>query len=133
MKDKQYKFPCEDLTHATHKWGIEYSNDEDGDEVVHVEWFTLEAERDSVMRGEPINNQPFKLHFFAASAFDWAQTTPTRDLREVMHIMEKYGNSYNLYLVPVPHDTNYDINMYQPQVEGTQWLGYFEVNQGESK
>ena len=25
MTDKQYKFPCEDLTHATYKWGIEYS------------------------------------------------------------------------------------------------------------
>lgn len=74
------------------------------------------------------NNQPHNLHFFAASAFDWAQTTPERDLREVMYIMEKYNHSYNLYLVPVPHDTPYEINFYQPQVEGTQWLGYFEVN-----
>ena len=84
------------------------------------------------MNAEINNNQPHDLHFFAASAFDWAQTTPTRDLREVMHIMEKYGNSYNLYLVPVPHDTPYDINMYQPQVEGTQWLGFFEVKKGET-
>ena len=80
------------------------------------------------MTPEINNNQPHNLHFFAASSFDWAQTTPTRDLREVMHIMQKYGNSYNLYLVPVPHDTPYDINMFQPQVEGTQWLGFFEVN-----
>jgi hypothetical protein len=72
-------------------------------------------------------------HFFAASAFDWCASTPTRDLREVISIMEKYGYSYNLYLVPVSHDTHYEINFYQPQVEGTQWLGYFEVNKGESK
>ena len=32
MIDEQHKFPCEDLAHATYKWGIEYSNDEDGDE-----------------------------------------------------------------------------------------------------
>ena len=134
MKDEQYKFPCEDLAYATHKWGIEYSNDEDGDEVVHVEWFTLEAERDSVMRGDPINKLPnIHQHFFAASAYDWCASTPTRDLREVISIMEKYNQSYNLYLVPVPHDTPYEINFYQPQVEGTQWLGYFEVNQGEVK
>ena len=47
-----YKFPCEDLAHATYKWGIEYSNDEDGDEVVHVEWFTTEEERNRLLKGE---------------------------------------------------------------------------------
>jgi len=67
-------------------------------------------------------------HFFAASAFDWCASTPTRDLREVISIMEKYNHSYNLYLVPVSHDTDYEINWFQPQVEGTQWLGFFEVN-----
>lgn len=67
-------------------------------------------------------------HFFASSAFDWCASTPTRDLREVIAIMEKYNHSYNLYLVPVSHDTDYEINWFQPQVEGTQWLGYFEVN-----
>jgi hypothetical protein len=52
MTDEQYKFPCEDLAHATYKWGIEYSNDEDGDEVTHVEWFTTEEERNQVIKGE---------------------------------------------------------------------------------
>ena len=47
--------------------------------------------------------------------------------------MEKYGHDYNLYLVPVPYDTPYDITFYQTRVKGTQWLGYFEVNKGESK
>jgi hypothetical protein len=51
MTDEQYKFPCEDLAHGTYKWGIEYSNDEDGDEVVHVEWFTTEEERNQVLKG----------------------------------------------------------------------------------
>lgn len=68
-----------------------------------------------------------KHHFFAASAFNWCASTPDRNLRDVVRIMEKYGHTYNLYLVPVPHDTPYDINMFQPQVEGTQWLGCFEV------
>lgn len=73
-------------------------------------------------------NQPSDKHFFAASAYDWCLSTPDRDLRDVMYIMDKYGHPYNLYLVPVSHDTPYDINFYQPQVEGTQWLGFFEVN-----
>ena len=40
MTCQQYKFPCYDDSHPTLKWGVEYSNDQDGDEVVHVEWFT---------------------------------------------------------------------------------------------
>ena len=52
MTHEQYLFPCNDLAHATHKWGIEYSNDEDGDEVVHVEWFTTKEERNQVLKGE---------------------------------------------------------------------------------
>lgn len=67
-------------------------------------------------------------HFYASSVAQWATTTDERDLRQLLKLMDKDGYSYNLFLVPVPHDTPYDINMYQPQVEGTQWLGFFEVN-----
>lgn len=70
-----------------------------------------------------------KQHFFAASVFDWATTTDERDLRQLMKLMDKNGYGYNLFLVPVPHDTPYDIKMFQPQVEGTQWLGFFDVKE----
>ena len=59
MTNKQYKFPCEDLAHATYKWGIEYSNDEDGDEVVHVEWFTTKEERNQVLNGAALSAKPY--------------------------------------------------------------------------
>jgi hypothetical protein len=49
MIDQQYKFPCEDFAHNSYKWGIEYSNDVDGDEIVHVEWFTTEEERNQLL------------------------------------------------------------------------------------
>lgn len=66
-------------------------------------------------------------HFYASSVAQWATTTDERDLRQLLKLMDKDGYSYNLYLVPVPHDAQYDIKMFQPQVEGTQWLGFFEV------
>lgn len=69
-------------------------------------------------------------HFFAASVWDWATTTDNRDLPALIKYMEKQGRGFNLFLVPVSHDTQYDIAFYQPQVEGTQWLGYFN---GEKK
>ena len=67
-----------------------------------------------------------KQHFFAASVFTWAQTTPTRDLPALIRLMEQEGAGYNLFLVPLPHDAEYEINFFQPQVEGTQWLGFFD-------
>jgi hypothetical protein len=66
-------------------------------------------------------------HFFAASASQWATTNETRDLPALLDLMNEDGYTYNLFSVPVPHTTEYDINMFQPQVEGTEWLGTFTV------
>lgn len=40
-----FKFKCFDYSHNTHKWGIEYSNDIEGIDIVDVEWFATEQER----------------------------------------------------------------------------------------
>jgi hypothetical protein len=66
------------------------------------------------------------IHFYASSVSQWVTTNETRDLRALLKMMDKDGFPYNLFLVPVPHDAPYEIKMYQPQVEGTQWLGFFE-------
>jgi hypothetical protein len=71
-------------------------------------------------------NQPDNCHFFAASFCTWITTTDKRDLRQLMKHMDKEGFGYNLYLVPCSHEIKYDIDVYQPQVEGTRWLGYFD-------
>jgi hypothetical protein len=74
-----------------------------------------------------------KHHFYASSVAQWATTTPERDLRDLMRLMERDGYDFNLFYVPVPHDTPYQINMYQPQVEGTKWLGFFDVKKKGGK
>jgi hypothetical protein len=66
-------------------------------------------------------------HFFAASAATWATTNETRDLPALLDLMNEDGYTYNLFSVPVPHTTEYEINMFQPQVPGTEWLGTFTV------
>jgi hypothetical protein len=66
-------------------------------------------------------------HFYAASVATWATTTETRDLPALLELMNEDGYTYNLFSVPVPHTTEYDINMFQPQVPGTEWLGTFTV------
>ena len=40
-----YIFKCFDYSHDTHKWGIEYALDPDGENLVDVEWFKTEQER----------------------------------------------------------------------------------------
>lgn len=71
-------------------------------------------------------------HFFASSVAQWITTTDKRDLREVLAFMDKGDFEYNLFLVPVPHSTVYDINWFQPQVEGVQHLGTFAVKKKRS-
>jgi hypothetical protein len=66
-------------------------------------------------------------HFYASSVAQWATTTETRDLPALLDLMNKGRHSYNLFSVPVPHTTEYEINMFQPQVPGTEWLGTFTV------
>jgi hypothetical protein len=73
-----------------------------------------------------MKNHPETMHFYASSVCTWITTNEKRNLVQLLKHMEKEGYPYSLYLVPVPHDAPYEIKMYQPQVEGTQWVGFFE-------
>lgn len=72
-------------------------------------------------------------HFYASSVATWATTTDERDLPDLLDMMEKEGLTYNLFMVPVSHDKEYEIKMYQPMVKGTQWLGTFTLPKKKKK
>jgi hypothetical protein len=72
-------------------------------------------------------------HFFAASAATWATTNETRDLPALLDLMNEDGYTYNLFRVPGKHTTEYEINMFQPQVPGTEWLGTFTLPKAKAK
>ena len=55
-------------------------------------------------------------HFYASSFCTWKTG---EDMREVIAHMEKEGNEYTLWYVPVSDKDNYDIKYYAPQVEGS--------------
>lgn len=76
---------------------------------------------------------PATFHFYASSVAMWATTNDERDLRQLLKLMDKDGYPYNLFIVPVHHDEDYKIRMYQPQVEGTQWIGHFNIKKGAVK
>lgn len=72
-------------------------------------------------------------HFYASSPATWAITTPSRDLAQLIELMQAEGLTFNLYMVPGPCDASYDISFFQPQVKGTQWLGTFDMKKGARK
>ena len=72
-------------------------------------------------------------HFFAASASTWATTSPERNLQDLLKLMDKEKQAYNLYMVPVSHEEDYTIEWFQPQVPGTMHMRTFTFKQGERK
>jgi hypothetical protein len=72
-------------------------------------------------------------HFYASSIATWATTTDTRDLRDLIKIMERDGFDYSLWFIPHPHDTHYEIKFYQPQIEGAMWVGHFKISKKKGR
>ena len=58
-------------------------------------------------------------HFFAASFCMWKVDT---DIEKLIRFMKKEKFAFNLWLVPVGVDVDYDIEFYKPQVEGAVFL-----------
>jgi hypothetical protein len=68
-------------------------------------------------------------HFYASNTYQWATTDEGRDLRGLLKLMDKKGDSYDLFLVPLPHNEGYEISGFQPMVKGTQFLGRYDVKE----
>lgn len=65
------------------------------------------------------------MHFYASSVATWVTTSADRNLSELLDLMNREGLTYSLWVVPVPHDTPYEIEMYAPKVAGAQWVGTY--------
>jgi len=70
-----------------------------------------------------IKNKQF--HFFASNFHTWITTNDERSLLQLIKDMEKMKVDFNLWYVPVSHETNYEIKYFQPVVEGIIYLGTF--------
>lgn len=70
-------------------------------------------------------NTTDNFHFFAASCITWAATNDTRDLRALLKLMDSEPYEYNLWLVPLPTPSTYEIEFWQPKVDGVMHLGTF--------
>jgi len=73
------------------------------------------------------NMQDQTFHFYASNISTWATTDDDRDLSGLIELMNKDGRDYNLFWVPLPHRSTYDIRHYKPQVAGVVHCGLFNV------
>ena len=71
-------------------------------------------------------NKEQEYHFLATSVAEWISTTDSRTLPDIIQWMDKAGYPYTLFMVPGHWNSNYTINFYTPQVEGTAVLGHFK-------
>jgi hypothetical protein len=68
----------------------------------------------------------FDNHFIAISYVRWRTTSETRDIRELITMMESEKYPYYLWFVPLSADAPYEINGFAPEVEGAQLCGRFQ-------
>lgn len=72
------------------------------------------SERISMTAGLLKHTQP-EFHYLMTNVFEWITTT---DLHDGMKQMDKKGYTYWVWYVP-GESTHYEINFYQPQVQGS--------------
>lgn len=69
-------------------------------------------------------------HYFVCDAATWITDEKLDEAVKLLKAERKRSGiktaSYNVFLVPLPEASNYDIDMYQPQVDGTEYIGNFE-------
>lgn len=61
-------------------------------------------------------------HFFASSVAAWRTMT---DLGDLIRVMKQDGYAFNVWLVPGPEASDYQIVNFIPQVEGATWLVFY--------
>lgn len=69
-------------------------------------------------------------HFLVLNVFEWRTGT---ELHKLITEMDKRGYTYWVWLVPCEEKTQYEINFYQPQVEGSILLQEVEYQKGKRK
>lgn len=79
-----------------------------------------------------VPEQPF--HYFCSSMATWVTDTDVNKALRTMKREDTRGyhimKGCNVFYVPLPKSANYDINYYQPQVEGVKFLGYYDYKKG---
>jgi hypothetical protein len=70
-------------------------------------------------------NNTATFHFYAANLGTWATTNPQRELPALIRMMEQDELPYVLMYLPVPHDADYQIKFFKPEVEGAVYLGTY--------
>jgi len=64
-----------------------------------------------------------KFHFYGSSVAEWKTSD---NIQDVINYLKPAKLPFSLWLVPLPDDAPYEINFYQPKVEGIVYLGTYK-------
>ena len=78
-----------------------------------------------VIESTTLKHEQPTFHFLLASVFRWHAS---EDLHEAMKYMDKQKETYWVWYVPGESTARYEINFYQPQVEGSFVLAQVEFD-----
>jgi uncharacterized protein with von Willebrand factor type A (vWA) domain len=70
--------------------------------------------------------KPF--HFFASSALEWRIHS---NIKSLIKLMDKLGDQYRIWYVPLDITAPYDIENYRPVVDNLVYLGRHDPKGGE--
>lgn len=61
-------------------------------------------------------------HFFVSSVATWKVGY---DVASLIDTLKREGYPFNVFMVPGPVESDYRIESYAPQAEGTVWVGFY--------
>ena len=68
-----------------------------------------------------------EFHFYGNNGWEWKTSEDLFDVIDWFQ-KQKYNNKkmkYSLWVVPLPHNAEYEISQYVPKVEGIQFMGTY--------
>jgi hypothetical protein len=80
--------------------------------------------KENIMKVNTTDRKDNTHHFFVTSMAEWKVGY---DLETLIKYFKKSKYTFAVYLVPGTTDANYEIKMYQPDVEGLVWLATYEA------
>ena len=70
-----------------------------------------------------------QFHFYGSNFMGWKTSINLQEVIDYFRIKENAKHNFTLWYVPVADDIPYEINWYEPQVEGRIFLGGYNKKQ----
>ena len=75
-----------------------------------------------------MKNQP-QFHFYGSNLMEWKTSTNLQEVIDHFRTKENAKHNFAVWYVPLADNVEYEINWYEPQVDGRIYLGSYNKKQ----